>query len=192
MFQENRKKIGLFYIIAFAAIGIGTIAGALYYSFYFRQTSDVKSHLGGYVNSLKSGMDFYNIIKSSVKSYGIMSVIIIITSFLKFGPAISLAVLIRKGFVNAFTTAAMLDVYGNRGILLLFSTLPQILILVPALALFTSVSILRSGKRGEFEKRDKIIYIIFSMIIFTIFCICAIFEGLLTTTFMKWVAFKVT
>ena len=192
MFQNNKKIINKWYIVSFSMIFLGVLVGALYYTYKFSNTADVKNYLDGYVNSLRNGMSLRSVIYSSIKSYSIMFILIFLSSFSKCGPILAFFLLIRKGFVNAFTTSALINVYGFGGIALSLSCIVQIMVLVPLMAIFSAVTAFTSQNKGKFEKRDKIIYIIFSMAIFTIFCGCALLEGILNTTFMKWVAFKVT
>ena len=192
MFLNNKRTINKWYIVSFSMIFLGVLVGALYYTYKFSNTADVKNYLDGYVNSLRNGMSLRSVIYSSIKSYSIMLILIFLSSFSKCGPILAFFLLIRKGFVNAFTTSALINVYGLGGIALSLSCIVQIMVLIPLMAVFSAVTAFTSQNKGEFEKRDKIIYIIFSMAIFTIFCGCALLEGILNTTFMKWVAFKVT
>ena len=192
MFLNNKRTINKWYIVSFSMIFLGVLVGALYYTYKFSNTADVKNYLDGYVNSLRNGMSLRSVIYSSIKSYSIMFLLIFLSSFSKCGPILAFFLLIRKGFVNAFTTSALINVYGLGGIALSLSCIVQIMVLIPLMAIFSAVTAFTSQNKGKFEKRDKIIYIIFSMAIFTIFCGCALLEGILNTTFMKWVAFKVT
>lgn len=192
MFLNNKRTINKWYIISFSMIFLGVLVGALYYTYKFSNTADVKNYLDGYVNSLRNGMSLRSVIYSSIKSYSIMLILIFLSSFSKCGPMLAFFLLIRKGFVNAFTTSALINVYGLGGIALSLSCIVQIMVLIPLMAIFSAVTAFTSQNKGKFEKRDKIIYIIFSMAIITIFCGCALLEGILNTTFMKWVAFKVT
>lgn len=192
MLLGNKKIIGLLYIISMALIGVGVVAGAVYYSRCFGNSESVRNHLGLYCNSVKEGMDFWGIVKSSIKTYAIACVVVTLSSFMKLGPMVGGAVLIRKGFVNAFTTAALVSVYGIGGIALSLELLPQIFIVIPILCVYTAASTLYSKKRCELSKKEKIFYIIFSFFIFAIFCVSAFIEAFLTTTFMKWLVLKVT
>ena len=192
MFLNNKRTINKWYIVSFSMIFLGVLVGALYYTYKFSNTADVKNYLDGYVNSLRNGMSLRSVIYSSIKSYSIMLILIFLSSFSKCGPILAFFLLIRKGFVNAFTTSALINVYGLGGIALSLSCIVQIMVLIPLMAIFSAVTAFTSQNKGKFEKRDKIIYIIFSMAIITIFCGCALLEGILNTTFMKWVAFKVT
>lgn len=192
MLSENRKTIEIFYIISFIILAVGSLSGSLYFKYNFEGTDEVKQYMTEYVASLRAGMNYKTIINASIKNYTFLIGIIAFGAFFKFGPLLSSAALLRKAFVNAFTVSAMFDVYSLKGIILSAVLLPQIILIFPLAALLNSVCITYSGKRALFEKKDKIIYIIFLIIIFTIFCISAVCEGLLTTTFMKWAANKVT
>ena len=192
MLQENKKMILIWYTVSFCIITVGVITGALYYTYKFSSSAEIKNYLDGYTNSLRNGMDLIPVIKSSLKTYIIIFFGIVISMFFKHGYLLSFFLICRTGFINSFTIASMVDVYGGYGLLLALSSIIQILVIIPLLALYTSVACFFSKNRKELEKREKIIYIIFFIAIFTIFCGCSALEGIITTTFMKWLAFKVT
>jgi hypothetical protein len=192
MLQENKKLISNWYALSFCIITIGVIAGSVYYTYKFTSSAEIKNYIYGYTNSLRNGMDLLPIIKSSFKSYMIVFVAIAISMFFKRGYLLSFFLICRVGFINSFTISSMIDVYGGTGLLLTLSSITQILVIIPLLALYSSVACLFSKRRKELEKREKIIYIIFFVAIFTIFSGCSVLEGIITTTFMKWLAFKVT
>ncbi len=192
MFGENKKIIGIWYIISFIALAVGVFIGAIYYVYNHIGSADIKNYLDGYTNTLRNGMNMNSIIMSTMKSYIFLFLCVCISGLFKLGPILSFFVLIRKGFVDAFTTSAMVDVYGFGGIILSVSSMIRIVVLIPVLCVLSAMSVFLSKNRRLLERRDKIIYIIFLVIVFTIFCGCALFEGILTTTFMKWLAFKVT
>ena len=174
MFLKNKKIIVRWYITALIFIFIGVIVGSLYYTYNFLKSADIKNYLDGYTNSLRNGMDFTNIIKKSLKNNAIMFVIIAVASFFKHGFLISAFFLVRKGFISAFTTSAMIDVYGFKGLTLASGSVSETLVFIPLLCFFSAISAFVSKNRHTFEKRDKIIYIIFLMVVFTIFCGCAL------------------
>ena len=192
MLQENKKLISIWYTLSFCIITIGVIAGAVYYTYKFTSSAEIKNYIDGYTNSLRNGMDLLPIIKSSFKSYMIIFLGIAISMFFKHGYLLSFFLICRAGFINSFTISSMVDVYGGTGLLLALSSIIQILVIIPLLALYTAVAYFFSKKRKELGKREKIIYIIFFIAIFTIFSGCSALEGIITTTFMKWLAFKVT
>lgn len=192
MLGENKKTINLLYIISMVLIGVGAVAGAVYYALRFNSAESVRSHLTQYFESVKVGMDFNGIVKSSVKDYAIICGAVAVMSFTKLGPLCGGFLLLRTGFVNAFTVASFVDFYGLNGVILAIELIPKIILIIPTMCFYTAVSAVFSQKRGELAKKEKIFYIIFSCFVYAIFCISALAEGGITTTFMKWVVFKVT
>lgn len=192
MSDETKNAIMACYAVAFAVIGIGAVCGAIYYVCNFFGNGDVKNYLDAYTNSLRNGIDGKNVINTALKSYSILFFGLVISAFFKLGFLVSIFLLLRKGFVTAFSVSAMVDVYGASGLALSGVSFFCTIVFIPIVALLAAVSVFFMKKRKKFDKRDKFIYIIFLMIIFTIFCGCAFLEGGLTTTFMKWLAFKIT
>lgn len=192
MSDETKKTVGAWYAIAFAIIGIGAVCGTVYYICNFFGSGDVKNYLDAYTNSLRNGMDCKTVINTALKSYSVLFFALVISAFFKFGFFVSIFLLLRKGFVTAFSVAAMVDVYGVSGLALSGASSFGAVLFLPGVALLAAVSVFFMKNRKKFDKRDKFIYIIFLTVIFTIFCGCAFLEGGLTTTFMKWLAFKIT
>ncbi len=192
MFYEHRKSINLFFFLSFVVLFISTAIGSLYLVKVFGTAEDIKEYMVNYTNSIKSGMNLWGIVKSSMLSYGVMTVVIFISSYFHIGYIFSLLVCARKGFVDGFTLSAIITSFGLRGLHLYVPYIPQSLIIIPVMSLYIAVSAIFSQNRKLMDKKTKIIYIIFSLVIFTIFCICCFFEGLLTTTFAKWLSSRVT
>lgn len=192
MLFEHKRSINLFFFLSFSVLFLSTLVGSLYLIKAFGTAEDIKQYMENYTNSIRSGMNLWGIVKSSMLSYGIMTVIIFISSYFHVGYIFSLLVCARKGFVDGFTLSAIITSFGIKGLHLYVPYIPQALIIIPVMSLFIAISAVFSLNRKLIDKKSKIIYIIFSLIIFTIFCICCIFEGLLTTTFAKWLSLKVT
>lgn len=192
MYLENKKFIDIFFAVAYVVLFISTVIGGIYLITTYNPSQDIVSYIDNYTNSIKKGMNLWGIAKSSSVSYTVLLVIIFLTSFFRIGPVISLLMIARKGFIDGFTLSAMFMIRGMKGIHLYIPYLPQALIVLPFISLFTAISATMSANRKEMDRKSKIIYIIFFIIIITIFCISSFFEGLLTTTFAKWLAFKVT
>ncbi len=192
MFFEHKRSINLFFVLSFSVLLISTIAGSIYFIKVIGTTDDIKLYMSNYANSIKNGMNFWGIVKSSVLSYGIMTCVIFISSYFQIGYVFSLLMYARKGFVDGFTVSAITASYSFRGLHLYVPYIPQALMFIPLTCFYIAVSAVFSKNRKLIDKKTKIIYIIFSIIVFAIFCICCIFEGLLTTTFAKWLSVKVT
>ncbi len=192
MFFEYKKSIRLFYIISFSVLFLSTIIGSLCLTRLYGSTEDIRLFIENYTNSIKDGMDMWGIVKSSVLSYSILAVIVFISSYFHIGYLVSLFMCARKGFVDGFTLSAMFSIYRFKGMHLYVPYIPQVFITIPLICFFIAISSVFSINRKDMDKKSKIIYIIFSTTVFTIFCICSIFEGFLTTTFAKWLSIKVT
>ena len=161
VFLTNKKIITIWYMVAMVFIAAGVVTGVLYYVYNFLKTAEIKNYLDGYTNSLRNGMNLSNLVKTALKSNSFLFFAIALSSFFRFGPFVSGFFLIRKGFISAFTTAAMIDVYGFSGLILAGGSFIQIVLLIPILAVGAAASVSCSKNRHSFEKRDKIICIIF-------------------------------
>lgn len=192
MLIENKKQLNLIYCIALSFIALGAILGTVYYVFSFWGETTVLRQIESYILSLKSGLDMKSVVISSIKTYSLLFATVFICSYIKLGYLLSFFTIARRGFVNAFAATAMINVCGWRGALVYLSNLPQAVLLLPVSALFVSVAYIYHKNKANYDKREKIIYIIFSIIIYTVFCASALCEGLITTTFMKWLVNKVT
>lgn len=192
LLSEYKRSITLFCGLFFAVLFISTIAGSIYLIKVYGSAQDIKSYMESYTNSIKSGMDLWGITKSSLLSNAIFLIIVFISSYFNLGYVLSIIICMRKGFIDGFTISAINTVYGLKGAHLLIPYIPQALILIPLTCLFMSVSGVFSKNRKYMDKKSKIIYIIFSVAVFTIFSVSCVLEGLLTTTFAKWLSIKVT
>lgn len=192
MYFLDKKRIDLFYMISFIVLFVSTVIGSLYLLFTYNLSKEVGEHIANYSKSIRNGMDLWGITKSSLTSYTIILTIIFISSFFRFGAFLSMFVLAKQAFTNAFTISAIIYSSGIGAFALCIPYLPQTLIIIPVLCLFSAISAVFSLSRKEIEKKAKVIYIIFFIILITIFGMSSFFEGLLTTTFAKWLIFKVT
>ena len=192
MFLQKFKNLNFIYIVSFVMLFIGSIIGGVYFLKLYPNSSDVADYLNSYVTQLKDGINTKAVIISSIKEYGILSLLILISGFFKFGPLISFFLLIRKSFVMSFTLSAMISEYGLKGIIYNLHIIPQALLTMPVLMFFISVGACYSVKHSIFNKKEKFIYIIFSILVFTIFCVSALAEGFLSTIFYKWLISRVT
>ena len=190
MFFENKKLIEIFFIITYFVLFVSVMLG----SFYMTKTvdKDVISYIESYSDSIKNGMNMWGIAKSSIVSYSVMGIIVFLSSFFRLGPIVSLAMFIRKGFIDGFTLSGIMIYAGVKGFHLYIPYIPQVLIGIPLSVIFISISAVMSLKRRFTDKKLKLIYKIFFACVITIFCICSFLEGLLTTTFANWLSNKVT
>lgn len=187
---EYSQRLYLFVLYVFLAIG--TVMGGLFLVNRYGNSTDIKNWIDMYLLQIQAGIDKNNIFMNSIKNSVFTLIIFFICSFFRCGPLIISAEIVRRGFVTGFTAAAFMKYYGIKGMVLIISLLPHIIILLPAGLIYASVGCAFALKKIEREKKYIIFYIFFSILILAIFCISSIFEGFLSTIFMKWVTNSVT
>lgn len=188
--SEHPEK--LFLILLYILLACGAAAGAIYLVWRFGGSQDIKGWIDSYINNLSNGLDKRLVLSNSIKAYAAAYIVFLVCGFFRLGAAVIAADIIRRGFIAGFTAAAFIRFYGVKGILLMLSSMTHLLIFLPAGLMFAATSCALSLKKTERDKNFIIFYIVFSAIIFAIFCVAAICEGYLTTIFIKWAGNTVT
>ena len=185
--DESRAKTGV-YAALFFILALGTVAGC---ACLIKGWDSVGAGVTEYLKVVfspdavhGSGADVF---KSSLTSGLITLTIIFLSGFFRFGFLVTGAVILRKGFITGFTTASFLRAYGAKGIMAMLSASPSMLITVPAILIFSAVSILFSRNENKFKKNFIFSYIFFGIFMVAIFCAASFSDGFLTTIFMNWV-----
>ena len=169
---------GLLGLLIFLLV-VGVTVGSVY----------LAKNSGDMAEEIKNCMTvFKNSLQANLISVGI----VFLMGFLRFGFIVTGAIIVRKGFIIGFTTASFIKFYGVKGLLVMLSTMPTILITIPTLLLFSAVSIKYSLNSERKSKKIIFSYIFFMIIIISIFCVASLSEGYLTTTFMSWVSPKLS
>lgn len=184
-FDELMSKSSRLYYVFFALLGIGAVAGSLFYVNHIIGEGDIKQYMDSCIAWAGEGADLKALAASAVKRNMHMMLIMLIGSLFKPGIILIGAQIIRRGFVMGFTSCAVLKAYGFKSLYAITAMIPQNILSVPALILLAAVLSCSAAARGE--ERDKkfyAFYIIFLILIFSIFCAAALAEGYLTTTFM--------
>ncbi|MGM9938044.1 MAG: stage II sporulation protein M [Candidatus Ornithomonoglobus sp.] len=192
MTDESYKFIKKCYIVLLAVLAFGAAAGGIYYVNRYNYSTDIKSYLDSFLKSAANGMNCRSIMLGAIKSNMLTFAVLLAGILFRFGGVIICAELIRRGFITGFTAAAMMRVYGGKGLVMAVCQLPGMLLLIPAAALFAAVNTALSLKRIQTEKNFVIIYIFFAAAVIATFCAAAFCEGYLTTTFMKLISRTVT
>lgn len=192
MTDEGYRFIKKCYIILLAVIAFGAAAGGVYYVNKYNGSTDIKGYLDSFLESVGNGMNCKSIMLRAVKSNMLTYAVLLAGILFRFGGALICAELIRRGFITGFTAAAMMRVYGGKGLIMAVCQLPGMLLLIPAAALFASVNTALSLKRVQAERHFIIFYIFFAAAVAATFCAAAVCEGYLTTTFMKLLSRTVT
>ncbi|MGN0182091.1 MAG: stage II sporulation protein M [Candidatus Ornithomonoglobus sp.] len=192
MTDESYKFIKKCYIALLAVLAFGAAAGGVYYVNRYNYSTDIKSYLDSFLENAANGMNCRSIMLGAIKSNMLTFAVLLAGILFRFGGVIICAELIRRGFITGFTAAAMMRVYGGKGLVMAICQLPGMLLLIPAAALFAAVNTAMSLKRIQTEKNFVIIYIFFAAAVIATFCAAAFCEGYLTTTFMKLISRTVT
>ena len=171
---DEKHGNGLLGLLIFLLV-VGVTVGSVYLA---KNSGDNKNSMTVFKNSLQANL--------------ISVGIVFLMGFLRFGFIITGAIIVRKGFIIGFTTASFIKFYGAKGMLVMLSTMPTILITIPTLLLFSAVSIKYSLNSERKSKKIIFSYIFFMIIIISIFCVASLSEGYLTTTFMSWVSPKLS
>lgn len=189
---ETGKRNGALYVIVTILLILGTTAGSIYLMKHSENMGEgIQGYISGLFASMKDNADSMTVFKNSLVSNLVCTGIIFVMGFFRIGCIPTGAILVRKGFVMGFTAASFFKFYGAKGMLIMLSTMPAELIAVPALLIFSAVSVNFSLNRDKRQKKLIISYIFFLVLIISIFCVAALAEGFLTTTFMKLLSPKI-
>lgn len=190
--HEDKGRGALCAILIFL-LAVGITAGSVYLVKSGAQTGEgIKEYLSNFFLTFSENKNSMAVFKNSLISNLICAAIIFVMGFFRFGPVVTGAIIIRKGFIMGFTAASFFKFYGLKGLVIMLTTMPTVVITIPALLLFSAVSVGFSIKKGEWQKKIIISYIFFMIFIVSIFCVSSLAEGYLTTTFMGWISPKLT
>ncbi len=96
----------------------------------------IKNYIGSFCTAVSENKNSMTVFKNSLQANLISVGIIFLMGFLRFGFIVTGAIIVRKGFIIGFTTASFIKFYGAKGMLVMLSTMPTILITIPTLLLF--------------------------------------------------------
>lgn len=185
IYDELIRKLGRLYKIFFLVMALGTVLGAVFYVNRYSLQGDIKQYMNGCIEGVRNSGDFRAVAIETIKSNAKMFCIMLIASGFRPGIIIIAAQVIRRGFIMGFTSCALFEAYGASSFYALISIFPQSILAVPALVLLAAALSMTALNKGERrEKKIYLFYIIFLVLIFTIFCITAFAEGYLSTIFM--------
>lgn len=192
MADEEDRILQIFYIAAFVFVAAGVVCGALYYVNKCMDSGDIKNYMGSYVTFLQNGVDSKSVMLRSMKLNALTAGILIFGATFRVGIVLIVYEVLRRGFISGFTAAAFIGTYGGKGIVMSLCMMTQAVLLIPAMCAFASLNGALSLRKLTVEKNFIIFYIIFLLIIVTIFCGSSVCEGYLTTIFMRIAAKSVT
>lgn len=187
---KNMRESSILFVFLLCTLAVGVILGSIWLVRSELSGGDISTYISTFLESSKGEMDKWGIFKSTLIENGVYLIIIFISGFFRIGIAFTLAALVRKGFVLGFTIASFIKIYGIKGLMPVLSMLPVNLLIIPAVITFSVISVNLSVKKEKNEKKNIIFYIFFALIVMSIFCAAAFFEGYITTIFMKFTATK--
>ena len=177
---DEKHGNGLLGLLIFLLV-VGVTVGSVYLAKNSGDMAEgIKNYIGSFCTAVSENKNSMTVFKNSLQANLISVGIVFLMGFLRFG------------FIISFTTASFIKFYGAKGMLVMLSTMPTILITIPTLLLFSAVSIKYSLNSERKSKKIIFSYIFFMIIIISIFCVASLSEGYLTTTFMSWVSPKLS
>lgn len=169
------------FIAAFFVFLLGIISGSVYYT-RLENAAEVGEYLKSVCLMMSDSNNGFEIAKNIFTDNLICSAVIFFVSPYKFCIPLTAAVILRKGFVTGFTSAAAVGTFGIRGAEIILSTAFDTAVSVSALLLLGVFSAVY-GIAGDMKlKKILKIFMIFSV---GIFCVSATARGFFSTTFMK-------
>lgn len=190
--NRGRSNTAL-YVFAVILLAAGIAAGSLYLARGSDEMAEqIKNYIGGFFANFSETRNNIAVFRNSLTANLITLGIIFVMGFFRLGCIGTGALLVRKGFIMGFTAASFFKFYGGRGLLVMLSTMPTVLITVPALLIFSAVSVNFGINKEKKEKKLFFSYIFFLILMLSIFCIASLAEGFLTTTFMNWISPKIS
>ncbi len=189
---DSGKGNGVLYALAIFMLIAGITAGSVYLAKNSAGMEGIKEYLEKFFASFSENRNNMAVFKNSLISNLICAGIIFVMGFFRIGCIGTGAMIIRKGFIMGFTSASFFKFYGGKGILIMLSTMPTVIITLPALIAFSAISVRFSLNENKLKKNLIFSYIFFLILVISIFCVASLSEGFLTTTFMTWLSPKIT
>lgn len=183
-FSDGIKSI----YIVFGVLLFSVILGSMFCGMQNPSSSlEMREYLLGFFKSVGSINKFQTSI-GKLREFLVVFGIIFVSAFFKAGVILTLGVVLRQGFVIGFTLASFLKIFGVKGLLPMFCMLPELLIFLFVLLVFSSTSTKIAFLPLKNKKNFLIFFVFFSCFSGAIFSISAFLNGYLTTTFMNWIS----
>ena len=189
--DTNGKNTGLYAVIIFLLVA-GVTAGSAYLARHCADMGEgIRTYIGNFFSSFAENKNNMTVFKNSLTSNLMCLGVIFVMGFFRFGCIVTGAIIVRKGFIMGFTAASFFKFYGLQGMLIMLSTMPTVLITIPALLFFSAVSVKFSLNPDKKQKKLIFSYIFLLILMISTFCVASLAEGYLTTTFMSWISPKI-
>ena len=139
---DEKHGNGLLGLLIFLLV-VGVTVGSVYLAKNSGDMAEgIKNYIGSFCTAVSENKNSMTVFKNSLQANLISVGIVFLMGFLRFGFIVTGAIIVRKGFIIGFTTASFIKFYGAKGMLVMLSTMPTILITIPTLLLFSAVSLI--------------------------------------------------
>ena len=186
MYFNDKYYLKKWLIIVFIIYALGMILGSVYsLTLNTSENISINSYLNNYFNSINTKNSFFDILKSTLfKDFRIYALIILL-SFIRPGFIGILLLLATEGFISGFTYSSFIKLYSFRGLFLCLFDLPSTVLFVLAISFLSSSGIIFSTNKHKNDKLKIRQFILLSFCCLAIFCVAALFDAFISTTFMK-------
>ncbi len=189
MARLRNKGAGVYLLLMAGIFLVGIILGSI----YARDISkDESSELYNYLCEFfqANDRDGLKVFLASLEENIKIFLVIFAAGFFKFGIPVIMGAGCVEGFISGFTAASLIKLMGMKGLLLNLSCLLSVIIFLLVLFFYGAYAMNFGLSTNKRERNSKKNYIIFSLLALTIFCIASLFDGYITTIFMKLVVTK--
>ena len=173
-------------VIVYIIYATGIVFGSLYsLTLNSGENLSVNSYLNNYFGNITTVDSFFDILKSSLFKGLKISILIILLSFIRLGFIGILLLSLTDGFTLGFTYSSFIKLYNFKGFSLCLLDLPQTVILVLAISFLSASGIIFSLNKQKCDKFKIRQFFLLSFCCLAIFCVAALFDAFISTTFMK-------
>ena len=160
----------------------GVIAGSVYAGISGENTDTLVTYFNDVFGNMSMNSNSF---KSIFIRWTILCAVISVSGTVLPGSIFNISTVGYRGFVTGYTTACFFRAYSLKGIFLGMSLLPEFIISLPVIIIFSSISLKMSFSKYENKKKLFGKYLLVCVIFFAIFCVISIFQAYLTTIFMR-------
>lgn len=150
------------------------------------QCGDLSGYLTKFFSEVPSSGS--TVFFGALKKQLIIWFVITVSGGLLPGFLLNICAVCERSFVIGYTFAGFCRVYGLKGIAACVAMLPEMLLYIPILTVFSSISLKMSFLSHENKKVFLGKYILMSIFFLSVFCAVSVFQSFLTTIFMKWIS----
>ncbi len=183
-------KFSLFSPIVFVpslVLLVGVICGSIRAGGIDSSASEeVAGYLGSFFGEVPRGGG--ELFISSAKKLLALWVLITVSGCFLPGFFLNMYIMAQRGFAIGYTSGCFFGVYGIKGIMACISLVPEMLVFLPALIYFSSISLKMSFSAYDNKKVFLRKFILISLIFLTVFCVVCVFQTFVTTIFMRCIS----